>query len=356
MRRSGPRWTKAAATLLAILSFTIHARLVRAAPLELDWSGPEGCPSRERILAALHAALGEAETTASPALFVRGTVTTDGSAFIVHLHIEDAAGNDIGERRIRHAERSCQAIEEPTAIVLAMMISAAWPRSDGEAHTVEPNLPPARSAPSEAEPAAPAEAPGSPPASRRHGENARPPSPAPERRRAPSPMTVSAAAVTSVGLLPNVAFGGALRWTTVLPAPLVIGAEASFEATWAARAASGDATFRYYDVGALLGVRLVRERDFELVPLLTARAGVMTAIVSGLASNADALRVVGSSSAGVLARLRLGPTLHLEALPELRVPFGRDDFQVLANDKLLHVHRPALFEGRLALGVGWAFR
>ena len=137
---------KAAVATLAVFSCMVHARLARAAPFELEWSAPAGCPSRERIVAALNETLGEPETNAPPELLVRGTASMEGGTIVVHLEVRDVAGKDLGERRLRHAERDCLAIEEPTAIVLAMMISVARPRLVTGGHTIEPSVEPAPNA------------------------------------------------------------------------------------------------------------------------------------------------------------------------------------------------------------------
>ena len=59
------------------------------------------------MVEATRARLGESETTASPELFVRGTVVAEREAFIVAFLVEDASGADVGERKVRVQGRIC---------------------------------------------------------------------------------------------------------------------------------------------------------------------------------------------------------------------------------------------------------
>ncbi len=334
MRASRPPTVRATVALLAGCAGVLHAGLARAAPFDLDWSAPEGCPSRERIVAASRERLGESESEATAALFVRGRVAIEDGAIVVDLLVKDAAGAELGERRVRFTEGRCDAIEEPTALMLAMLIVVA--RSG--------DPPPADAAKQAPEPVA------------KPAPERRPPPPPPTRTPALPPMTIGASAVTSIGLFPSAGFGGAVRWTMTFSVPLVLGVEGSFETSRAAPAASGEASFLSFDGAALAGVSVARSQAFELVPLLQARAGIMAGSTRGFPSAFDAQRFVGSGGVGALGRVMLGPALRLEVLPDLRVALTRDEFQVREGGKLFHVHRPALVEARLSVGVAWEFR
>lgn len=170
------------------------------------------------------------------------------------------------------------------------------------------------------------------------------------------PMTVGVSGVASHGALPNVGFGGALRWSATLWSSVMIGIEGSFETTWAVRAASGEATFRRIDAAVLIGAPVVRSRSFEIVPLLQGRSGILTGDVTGLPSTHDATSVVGALGAGVLGRIPLGRALRFEVLPDVRVPLSRDEFQVRRAGELIRVHRPEAVEARLSLGFAWEVR
>lgn len=336
-----------AAMLLVALMCMTHARIAWAAPFELDWSAPQGCPSREGMLLATRARLGEHDDpSAAPELFVRGTVTVEEGIVVLDLRVNDASGEDRGERRVRFDDRACEAIEAPAALVLAMMIGVARSRGAGASHD-EPSGESGEPAPFE-QPRAPESVPS------RERPRRRPP--AAEPARVFPPMTVGLSGVASHGGLPNVGFGGALRWTATPWASVMIGLEGSFETTWAVRAASGEATFRRIDAAVLIGAPVVRSRWLEIIPLVQGRGGILAGEVTGLPSAYDASSVVGALGAGALGRIRVGQALHFEVLPDVRIPLSRDEFQVRRADELVRVFRPAPVEGRLALGFAWELR
>ncbi|MBN9159693.1 MAG: hypothetical protein BGO98_27305 [Myxococcales bacterium 68-20] len=326
---------RATVAALVVCTSLMHARFAKAAPFELEWSAPEGCPSGERIVTASLARLGESSSSAPPELYVHGTVTVEDGVIAAEFRLKDTRGADLGERRVRFDEPRCEDIVESTALVLAMMIAVARPHASAPEPASEPE---ARSAP--------------PPPPARVG---RPLPPAtPERSRMHVPMTLGASAVASVGLLPNIGFGGALRWTATL-SPVVVGVEGSFETSQSVRVLGAEAKFRFVDAAALVGFRVMRARWLELIPIVEARGGIAVASTTGFRSAYDATRFVGVIAAGMLGRIPLGPALRLEVLPDVRVPLNADDFMVSDRGKLYHVHRPASVEGRLAVGFGWEF-
>ncbi len=342
MRTPGPR-TKTASLLVALLGVT-HAGTARAAPFELDWSAPEGCPSRERMLRATRARLAEErDSTAAPELFVRGSVTVEGKTLILDLRLNDANGEDRGERRVRFDDRTCEAIEAPASLVLAMMIGVARARETQEPAPDSPAEPGRDEEPS-AQPASPAPV------------RPAPPPPTAEKTPPDLPMTLGLSLVASHGALPNVGFGGALRWTATFRRAVMIGLEGTFETTWAVPAANGEATFRRFDGALLVGAPAVRARSLEIIPLLHLRGGLLTGDVSGLSSAYDATSVVAAFGAGVLGRIPVGRTLRFDVLPDVRVPLSRDEFQVRREGELIRVHRPAAVEARLSLGFAWELR
>jgi len=332
------------ARLLVAFVGVMHAGIAQAAPFELEWSAPEGCPSRERMLFATRARLGEEQhdPSALPELFVRGTVTVEGGVVVLDFRVNDAIGEDRGERRVRFDDRTCEAIEAPASLVLAMMIGVARARATQEPAPEAP-VEPARIE----EPKAPEPAPA----------RVRPPRPPPPSEPPQSaPMTVGLSGVASHGGLPNVGFGGALRGTATFWGSVVLGLEGSFETTWAVPAANGQATFRRFDGAVLIGTPIVRSRSIEIIPLLQGRGGLLTGDVSGLPSAYDATSVVGAFGAGALGRIQLGQTLRFEVMPDVRVPLSRDEFQVRRTGELIRVHRPAAVEARLSLGFAWELR
>jgi len=320
MRLPRPTRRKAILALFVVLALSLPTRLARAASFHLSWSAPDECPSRERIMARARTLLREDAEGAGPRLFVHGAVHLDDSGISMNLRLTDELGADLGERRVHFDHRRCEAIEEPTALLVAMMISGARARA----------------------PTAPAP------------NNEVPPPPARSRERTPE-TAIAAAAVASAGLVPNVGLGGALRCTATFSS-IVLGVEGSFEGSWAIAAGRGEATFRFYDLGLLAGVRVVRSRVFEIVPLLEARGGILSASATGFQVTYGATRPVGIVAAGVLGRLRLASALHLEVMPDVRVAFSHEEFSLRRGGELIHIHATAPVEGRVAVGVGWVFR
>ena len=102
-------------------------------------------------------------------------------------------------------------------------------------------------------------------------------------------------------------------------------------------------------------MRLVRWHEFELIPLVELRGGILTASAAGFPATYDTTRVVGVVAAGPLARIQIGSVTHLEVLPDVRIPLAEDAFAVREGGKLIRIHTTAPIEARLSLGVGWSF-
>lgn len=337
MRASRTPTTRGTLAFLTASLVIFQARRAEAAPYELEWSAPEGCPARERMMEASRRVLGEQASSGTAELVVQGDVTSDEGSFLVVLRVKDAAGADLGERRVRFYDSRCSEIEEPAALLIAMMIAVA--RSREPVHEAAPEPPPV---------SAPSVVPTPP------RDRVASPSPQTERHKEPLAMTVSGSGVASLGFLPNVGLGVALRWTASFSS-LVVGAEGSFETSWAKPAAGGSVTFQSYDVGALVGLRVLRSRTFELVPLLEARVAALAGSTSGFPAAYDTTRLVGIAAAGALAKIRLGPRIHLEVLPDVRMPLAHDVFDVRQDGQLIRVHETAPVEARLSIGAGWSF-
>ncbi|AKU98177.1 hypothetical protein AKJ09_04841 [Labilithrix luteola] len=341
MRASRTPTTRGTLAFLAASLVILQAGRAEAAPYELEWSAPEGCPTRERMMEASRRALGEPMSSGAAELVVHGEVTSDEGSFLVVLRVRDAAGADLGERRVRFYESRCSEIEEPAALLVAMMIAVARSREPARETAAEPAPPPAP-------PPAPSVV--APPLRDRTVS----PSPVPEGHKEPLAMAVSGSGVASLGFLPNVGLGVALRWTASFPM-LVLGAEGSFETSWATSAPGGDVTFRYFDAGALVGLRVLRSRAFELIPLVEARLGALAGSTSGFRASYDTTRLVGIVAAGALVKIRLGSRTHLEILPDVRLPLAHDVFDVRQDGQLIRLHETASVEARLSIGVGWSF-
>lgn len=315
-----------------------------AAPFELEWKAPAGCPARDEIVASTRARLGEDASDATAELVVHGEVVRDSTGYAVALRMNDTDGKEVGERELRVDESSCSAIKEPTSLVIAMMIAVARPHVDATpVPTVEapPNPPP--------QPPAPTPAPRPAPS----------PAPAPSRTlpKEPFGFSVSASAVASVGFLPHVGLGGALRFMALPPSSrLLFGLEASFETSPPATAGGGEVRFDVAEAKALFGVRVVRRGRFELAPVASASGGVIWTHPSGFPVIQRDVRPAALVGLGALGRVALGPHARFEFLPEVRVPLLREKFEVREGDQLFRAHQPSVVEARLTLGIGWQFR
>ncbi len=335
------RWALASAAGLVIVSWAMAAS---GAPFDLLWSAPAGCPSREEIVDATRAHLGESPSEALPELFVQGTVRAVRGGFTVTLALKDASGHPLGEREVRVEQQSCRAIEEPTSVVLAMMIAVARPRVEERGPREERVETPPASAPEAMISPAPAPAPA--PAS----AAVPPPPPLSDR------LLVAAAGVGSIGMLPNPGLGFALRAMYAPRSIVLVGLEASFEAGGSVRFANGEVGFQLFGVSARLGVSVVRTARFELIPTVGARGGALRALPTGLKAVDDQIRATMLAGPGALVRVELGPGWFVDALPEVEVAIVRDRLQIRNGTKLYSIHRPSLFDVRVSLGLGYEFR
>lgn len=323
----------AGAVGLGIASWSVAAI---GAPFELAWSAPDGCPSGERIVDATRARLGEAPSDTPPELFVQGTVTAEETGgFVVRLAMTDAAGVAVGEREVRVEQDRCSEIEAPTSLVLAMMIAIARPRS--EAHEQAPGAPPPPPSAKPVPQPAPVAAPVAPP-------------------RSPRRVMLGAGAVGSTGILPSAGLGLAIRAAYSPGAGVSFGLETAFEAAHAAHVAGGEVGFQLFSAAARLGLSVLRTDVIELLPTIGARGALLRTSPTGFSAVRHDVRPTMLAGPGVLVRVRLAPHLFAEALPELEAVLVRDRFRIREGEKLYHIHRASLFEGRLSVGIGYEFR
>jgi hypothetical protein len=314
-------------------------RTAKGAPFELAWSAPEGCPSHDEIVEATLGRLGVARSDASPELFVRGTVVADGGGFVVTLALADASGHSIGEREVRAEQPTCQAIKEPAALVLAMMIAVARVDEHHEpAETVEVTPRPTSTQPR----------PSTPPTTTPYSVTSY-----------PQRLLLGAMGVGSIGILPEPGIGLALR-ATYAPKSNAVGLEFSLETTFetssAVRAAGGVIGFQLFTASVRMGLSALRTTIFDLVPTLSAREALIRTSPAGFTAVRNQLRSTPLLGAGLVIRAQIRPHFFMEALPEVEGVLLRDRFQIRDGDKLYHIHRAGPIEGRFSLGVGYEFR
>lgn len=342
------RWRSTTA-VRAWIACAAWATTAGAAPFDLAWSAPEGCPSREEMVAATRTRLGEDETEASPDLFVRGTVSADGEAFVVTFLVKDATGAEVGERELRVKGHECRAIEEPAALVLATMISVVRPSSFEPA----PVGPPEPSAAVEATSTA---LPTPPPSPLRP-----PPGPAPAALAAdaeptlPSLHALGAVGVASIGILPQAGGGVGLRTSYWLRSRFLVALEMSFEAGASVRAGRGVVAFQLLSTTAMAGVTMLRAAKVELVPVLALRGGILRTAPSGFQLVKAAARPMALAGGGVLVRAPLAPRVHFEILPQAEVALVRDVFEATEGRRTFRLHQSSLLGARLTVGISYEF-
>ena len=318
----------------------------QAVPFELAWSAPAGCPSREEVVVATHADLGEPRTEAPPELFVKGAVLPTKGGFVVTLALEDAAGVAVGEREVRVERGSCQEILKPTSVVLAMMIAVARPPVEVRDGSKDP-----AATPSAARSVSPP--PDANPEPRAVPPPAASPSPlAPARNR----LSVGAAGVGSTGILPEVGLGFGLHAYFLPRSILLLGLEASYEVGGSLRAAGGEVGFQLFSGGIRLGVPVLRKGPLELIPTLGAGIALIRTVPIGYAAVQNDLRATTFVGPGALLRIELIRSLAAEVLVEVHHLFVRDRFQVDDGTRLDRIHRPSAFEGRMSLGLAYELR
>jgi hypothetical protein len=342
-------WALASAAGIGVASWPA---LASGAPFELAWSAPTGCPSREQIVDATLARLGEAPSNAPPELFVQGTVRgAEGGGFVVTLALKDASGQALGERDVRVERQSCKDVEDPASLVLAMMIAVARPRVEERSKAVaEPRFEePGAPRPGETPPAS-AGQPVKPPADLAPRVLAPPPVPHPAR------LLVGAAGVGSLGVLPTAGAGFALRAMYAPRSPVLVGLEASYEAGGSVPVGGGEVGFDLLSATARVGLSVLRSERFELIPTLGVRGGLLRSSPAGFPVVKNETRATMFAGPGVLVRARIGRHLFAEALPEIEAVVVRDRLQIRDGDKLYYVHRAGPIEARLLVGIGYEFR
>ena len=131
MRRAA-RCLGASAAVLTLLGGTALA----AAPAELDWQTPPGCPSRERVLSEVARLV---VTAPAEPLRARAVVTEHRDGFRVSIVL---AGAVRGARTLR--ARSCESIARATALIIALAVDpqAAAVVSEETETPLQPASPP----------------------------------------------------------------------------------------------------------------------------------------------------------------------------------------------------------------------
>jgi hypothetical protein len=326
----------------AVLLATSLARANPPSSFELAWSAPEGCTSRERIIDATRTRLAESRFDMPAELFAHGTVTQERGGFFVALAVKDATGRAVGEREVHVEGTSCTAVEEAAALVLAMMIVAS-PRPEPASSLERPEQLPGKAGSSDTPPPVPPNA-----SSSRLGPPARSATKSPR-------LSLGAAGVATLGVLPDAGLGLALRAAYTPGEILWLGLEATFEAGGSIRAAGRDVGFQFLHASAFAGARVLRIAAVEVILTGALRAGVIRVLPDGFAVVESEARAAVVGGPGALVRTRLAPHVFVEVFPELDAVFIRDSFEIRDGSQV-PIHRPDPFAARLSLGFGYEFQ
>lgn len=309
-------------------------------PFELAWSAPAGCPASAEIVDATRARLRERAGHSSIRLLVEGSVVAQGQSFVVSFVVTDSSGHAVGERQLRVDGRACNVVQEPAALVLAMMIATSRPRVEPspevveEADVEEPSI------------ALPASAPHGQPSDRASGV------PGPSSR-----LALGVEGVTSVGVIPAPTVGLSVRATHEWPSSrMIVGVDVSVEDGRRLHAFGGDVGFRIAGAGAAAGFVVVRARAFELVPTVGARTAALFVTPNGYSKTGDETRFVALLGPGILTRLDTGHRIFVQASLAIEAVLVREKFQLRGGDTLYEVHRPSPVDARFSLGIAYEFR
>ena len=313
-----------------------------AAPFELAWSAPEGCPSSEEIVRATHAHLDEGIEDEPVAFVVHGRVDARSDGYVVALELRDRGGAPLGEREIKVDHASCREVVEPSALLLAMMIVVARSQTSGDAD-----------APLDA---SSAPGPGPPPPDERRGSPrsekppARSPGPSPSGPDARVHAGFAAGAAASIGTLPNPGIGGYAR-VTIARARLFAGLDIAYEDGGNVPAPGGTIGFTHASATVRAGLFLLQWERVTLGMHLGARGGLLQTSPQGTFVVRTDTRPTVSAGAGGLVRFALTRQLQLEVLPEVHAALRRDELELLDQGRRALIHRTPPLEGRLSLGL-----
>jgi hypothetical protein len=332
-----------------------------AAPIELRWTAPAGCPSEREVSNEIERLLGGPPDPSSPRhLRVEAAVSLAREGGL-RVHLTTDMGGSIGERDLDAP--SCAALAKAVALIVAFTFDpeAVAKRSPTRSEALPPPSPlaptpaaPPPSAPSVASPTASLLAPRPPAPARPPARSAPPPLPPPRPGAVSSPSVrptflLGAAAALSGGALPSLGLGAGGG------VGLLLGrfrADVS-AAYWPDRRSSlatrptagGDVGLVSVDARACYAALLA---PIELAPCAGFEAGSMEASGFGVKSprSGAALWIapLAEASAAVPLDRRFALRLDLGALAPLRRP-------TFVLERVGSVHRASALVGRAVLAV-----
>jgi hypothetical protein len=327
------------------------APLVTPRTSSLSWirlPGAEECVATQALARAVEERLGRTVfvSAAQADVSVEGRIEPKAKGWHAVITLRDAGGALLGTRDLAREDKSCDAMREPLALVIAVMIDpdvALGPRP------APPSPPP-------------------PPA-----ESPPPPAPAPtvivehERvyvRAPPKPSSApwrfeaSAAAITGLGLVPGAPVGGYIGW--ILEPPHFIGLE-GYAALWPFGSKSTDAgksaAFQLAYVGGALCPLKLHTDAVHLYGCIGMQLGVWRHDGADLAvPRSAAFRPVVNEAAEGRLSVKLAGPFVLRTGISLVVPIVRDHFVYTRSDSTSgELFRMSLFAMTLDVGVGVIF-
>jgi hypothetical protein len=316
------------------------------ADLDLRWDAPSGCPAAEGVEAEVERLLGARARRGEP-VDAAAVVTHSerGWSLVLTTHVAGVEG-----RRVLEA-RSCEALAEALAIVLAMTIDpshSASPSSAGNGNESEDASDGAASALADAGARADAGVSADAAVSAVDASTG-----SLERASASTPgsstFALGLALAGNVGALPSVAFAPELSIGWQPPRLSLDAALAYFPG---ARGAFDDARggdFRLA-TAALRGCVRWGGANLEIGPCLAVTGGAMFGEGAGVRSPGSAVAPWLSLSPGAVGAVRLGGgavSVWILSSVAAEVPLVRDRFRL---DGLGVVHQPAAIAGRATLG------
>lgn len=263
------------------------------------------------------------------------------------ITLRDAGGALLGTRELARDEKSCDAMREPLALVIAVMIdsdAALGPRPVPPAPTpTAPEPPPAHA----------------PPLPTVIVERERVYVPAPARARsAPWRLEASAAAITSLGLVPGAPIGAYVGG--IIEPPRFIGLE-GYAALWPFGSKStdggGSVAFQLAYVGGALCLLRLHTETVHLYGCLGMQVGVLRSDGTSLAVPASATfhPVVNEAAEGRLSVKVVGPFVFRTGVA-LIVPIVRDHFVNTRSDGTSgELFRMSVVATTLDVGIGVIF-
>jgi hypothetical protein len=337
-----------------VASLAIAEPASASAPVVLDWSAPDGCPSGDDVLEEVTRLLGARPETNESVLRVTALVKRkDGGPFVVRLEIPSPEGP-----RFREVSAvSCAALAQATALILALMIDPdaalaepppSGPPNDSPGQTQIP--------PNPAPPKAPQLAPFIPvPLGRL------PPAPqivntAPIPKAAPNPspyrrpgVALAAYFAGDLGSLPTPApgAGGNLsllfeNWRLQLGGAYFAEQQDPFAAL-----PTAGSKVHFFAFHSGIGTSVSLHTKVEFIPHFHLEIGRFSASSFGVSQPGQGAAIaVGANGGGVVA---------IKIIEQFRLVMGADFVLYLVHPQFLVtglgvVHEPSAFVGRLALG------